>query len=169
MDRLQLLLLGLPLYLFFSDAVNLFTPRPPPPPKPSAGRHHHHHHHPHPTPPHPHQHPSSSSSAAASSPSLLQSPSDLPSPHQIGVGAVGYGTTVELKFCASCSYRGTAMTMKKMLEASFPGIDVILTNYPPPLPKRLLGKLVPVLQMGAIGVIVAGDQIFPRLGMAPPA
>lgn len=61
------------------------------------------------------------------------------------------------------------MTMKKMLEASFPGIDVILTNYPPPLPKRLLGKLVPVLQMGAIGVIVAGDQIFPRLGMAPPA
>lgn len=60
------------------------------------------------------------------------------------------------------------MTMKKMLETSFPGIDVILSNYPPAFPKRVLGKVVPVLQIGVIAIITAGDQIFPRLGMAPP-
>jgi len=58
--------------------------------------------------------------------------------------------------------------MKKMLEASFPGIDVILSNYPPTLPKRLLSKLVPVAQFGVIGIMMAGDHIFPRLGMPPP-
>ncbi|KAJ3673077.1 hypothetical protein LUZ60_006451 [Juncus effusus] len=56
--------------------------------------------------------------------------------------------------------------MKKMLETSFPGIHVILQNYPPALPKRLLSKLVPVVQFGTIIMISAGDQIFPRLGMA---
>ena len=42
----------------------------------------------------------------------------------------------------TCSFvdfgRGTAVTMKNMLETSFPGINVLLENYPPPLPKRLL-------------------------------
>jgi selT/selW/selH-like putative selenoprotein len=58
--------------------------------------------------------------------------------------------------------------MKRMLETSFPGIHVILHNYPPPFPKRVLGKLVPILQVGAIATIMAGDHIFPRLGMVPP-
>ncbi|THG06679.1 hypothetical protein TEA_012547 [Camellia sinensis var. sinensis] len=67
------------------------------------------------------------------------------------------------------SYSGTAETMKKMLETSFPGIDVVLANYPPPLPKRVLSKLVPAVQMGVIGIIMAGEQIFPMLGfMVPP-
>ncbi|MBA0642346.1 hypothetical protein Goklo_026746 [Gossypium klotzschianum] len=34
--------------------------------------------------------------------------------------------------------------MKKMLEAQFPRIDVILDNYPPSLPKYLLSEVVPV-------------------------
>lgn len=59
--------------------------------------------------------------------------------------------------------------MKKMLETAFPGIDVILANYPPPLPKRLLAKVVPLVQIGVIGIIVAGEHIFPMLGfMTPP-
>lgn len=58
--------------------------------------------------------------------------------------------------------------MKNMLETQFPGINVILANYPPPLPKRLLSKLVPIVQFGMIGIIVAGEQIFPRLGFAVP-
>ena len=58
--------------------------------------------------------------------------------------------------------------MKNMLESSFPGVEVILANYPPPLPKRLLSKVVPVVQFGVIGIITAGEHIFPRLGMAPP-
>nr|DAD26234.1 TPA_asm: hypothetical protein HUJ06_027702 [Nelumbo nucifera] len=56
-----------------------------------------------------------------------------------------------------------------MLETSFPGIDVVLSNYPPAFPKRLLSKLVPVVQVGVIGIVMAGEQIFPRLGyMTPP-
>lgn len=55
-----------------------------------------------------------------------------------------------------------------MLESVFPGINVVLANYPPALPKRILGKVVPVVQTGIIVIIVAGDQIFPRLGMTPP-
>ena len=58
--------------------------------------------------------------------------------------------------------------MKNMLETQFPGIDVVLANYPPPAPKRILSKLVPVAQVGVFAIIMAGDQIFPRLGMSPP-
>lgn len=58
--------------------------------------------------------------------------------------------------------------MKKMLETAFPGLDVILANYPPPAPKRLLAKVVPVAQMGVIGMIVAGDRILPMIGIAQP-
>lgn len=65
--------------------------------------------------------------------------------------------------------RGTAVTMKNMLEIALPGTEVILANYPPSLPKRLLSKLVPVVQIGVIGVVVAGEHIFPMLGfVAPP-
>lgn len=58
--------------------------------------------------------------------------------------------------------------MKNMLETQFPGINVALANYPPSPPKRILSKLVPVAQVGVFAVIMAGDQIFPRLGMSPP-
>lgn len=64
--------------------------------------------------------------------------------------------------------RGTAVTMKNMLDNQFPGIHVVLANYPPPLPKRLLGKVVPIVQFGVIGLVMAGEQIFPRLGYAVP-
>uniref|UniRef100_A0A803MK68 SelT-like protein n=1 Tax=Chenopodium quinoa TaxID=63459 RepID=A0A803MK68_CHEQI len=63
---------------------------------------------------------------------------------------------------------GTAVAMKNMLETQFPGINVALANYPPPPPKRILSKLVPVAQVGVFAIIMAGDQIFPRLGMTPP-
>ncbi|KAE8693053.1 SelT-like protein [Hibiscus syriacus] len=143
MDRVQLLLVGLPLFLFVTDIFNLFTP---PPPKPPC----HHHHTPLPKPPF--------------NPEIIDIPLQKPS-----IGGIGYGCTVNINFCASCSYRGTAVTMKKMLETQFPGIDVILDNYPPPLPKRLLSKVVPVFQFGVIGIVMAGEQIFPMIGiMTPP-
>ena len=44
MDKAQFLLIGLPLFLFFSDIINLFTPLPPKPPP------HHHHQQPQPKP-----------------------------------------------------------------------------------------------------------------------
>lgn len=59
--------------------------------------------------------------------------------------------------------------MKNMLEIAFPGTEVVLANYPAPLPKRLLSKVVPVVQLGVIGTVVAGEQIFPMMGfVAPP-
>ncbi|CAK9139982.1 unnamed protein product [Ilex paraguariensis] len=150
MDRAQLLLIGLPLFLFCSDIVNLFVPRPPPP-KP-AQQQQHHHHQPQPQPQ-----------------QGIQQTLDFPAQKTSAVGAIGIGNTVKIDYCSSCSYRGTAATMKNMLETQFPGMDVILENYPPPLPKRLLSKVVPVVQFGVIGIIMAGEQIFPKLGfVAPP-
>lgn len=142
MDRTQLLLVGLPIFLFISDLFQLFTP---PPQKPTSD----HHHQP---------------------PPVIQQPQTLKFPTQKtgGIGAVGVGNTVSIDFCSSCSYRGTAVTMKNMLDNQFPGIHVVLANYPPPLPKRLLGKVVPVFQFGVIGLVMAGEQIFPRLGYAVP-
>ncbi|RVW84947.1 SelT-like protein [Vitis vinifera] len=187
MDRAQLLLVGLPLFLFFSDIINLFTPPPPKPPP------HHHHQQPQPKP--------------------QSAPLDFPTQKESGIGGIGFGNTVNINFCSSCSYRtrefsqfggcklfcslyepghkapeaqrslifrhvpdldqrlcgGNAVTMKNMLESQFPGVTVVLANYPPPLPKRLLSKVVPVVQIGVIGIVMAGEQIFPRLGfIAPP-
>ncbi|TKY56482.1 SelT protein [Spatholobus suberectus] len=161
MDRAQLLMLGLPVFLFCSDLFALFT-RPPPPPPPHHHHHpphHHHHHH----PPHHHHHP-----PHHHNPVTIEFPPKKPLPAS-NIATVGLGNTVNINFCASCSYRGTAVTLKNMLEIAFPGTEVILANYPPKLPKRLLSKLVPVVQIGVIGVVVAGEHIFPMLGfVAPP-
>ncbi|XP_043723962.1 selT-like protein isoform X1 [Telopea speciosissima] len=146
MDRVQMLLVGLPVFLFCSDILNLFTLSPPP--KPSHQHHQHHPHHPQP---------------------VVQPTPDFPSQKTVGGGGIGYGNTINIGFCSSCSYGGTAKTITKMLETSFPGIDVILANHPPKLPKRLLSKVVPVVQVGVIGILMAGEHIFPRLGfMTPP-
>ncbi|KAF3789460.1 SelT-like protein [Nymphaea thermarum] len=149
MDRVQLLLVGLPLFLFASDVLHLFS-RPPPPPR---------HHHQPPLKRH------------VPPPPVIDAPLEFPtSPESQYAGlGLGVGSTVHIDFCASCSYRGTALTMKKMLETSFPGLNIVLSNHPPTLPKRMLSKVVPAIQMGVIAVIVAGEQIFPRLGyMVPP-
>ncbi|KAL1222036.1 SelT-like protein [Cardamine amara subsp. amara] len=143
MDRVQLILLGLPLFLFCSDLFNLFAP---PPPKSQ--------HHPPPSISHPQR-------------STVGVPETLDFPSQKSSG-VGYGNTVEINFCVSCSYKGSAVNMKKMLETAFPGLDVILANYPAPAPKRLLAKVVPVVQMGVIGIIMGGEHIFPMIGITQP-
>ncbi|XP_062225079.1 selT-like protein [Phragmites australis] len=143
MDRVQLVLLGLPILLFCSDVVNLFAPQPALNPE--------------------HQQRPAPDAFQPDNPSAADA-----SIQELRVDGPGSGTTVELKFCASCSYRGTAMTMKRMLETSFPGIHVVLENYPPPFPKHALSKVVPLLQVGAMATLMAGDQIFPRFGMVPP-
>lgn len=139
MDRVQLLLLGLPLFLLCTDLISLFSPPPPKAP--------HHHHS---------KQPSS------------QKPLEFPRQKTGGVGGIGLGSTVSINFCYSCSYRGSAVTMKKMLEAAFPGIEVILANHPPTFPKRLVAKLVPVAQMGVIGMVIVGEHVFPMLGIITP-
>ncbi|KAI0501924.1 hypothetical protein KFK09_016869 [Dendrobium nobile] len=145
MDRLQLLLLGFPVFLFFSDIVSIFSPPPTSPPIKPSPQHYH----------------------QPQSQSVPQVP-DFATVQGSQVRGSGHGNVVELKFCASCSYRGTAVNIKNMLEASFPGIEIILSNYPPAFPKRIASKAVPVAQVGLITIIVAGEHIFPRLGMVPP-
>ncbi|KAJ8533075.1 hypothetical protein K7X08_015964 [Anisodus acutangulus] len=143
MDRTQLLLMGLPLFLFISDLFQLFTP---PPQKSTSSDHHYH------QPP----------------PVIQQQQPQTLEFSTTTQKSGGIGNTVSIDFCSSCSYRGTAVTMKNMLDSQFPGVHVVLANYPPPLPKRLLGKVVPVFQFGVIGLVMAGEQIFPRLGFAVP-
>ncbi|CAO2197065.1 unnamed protein product [Urochloa humidicola] len=119
MDRVQLVLLGLPILLFCSDVVTLFAPVPAAAPQPD------------------------NQSRPANDAFQPGDPSaDASAQAEQQVDGPGSGTTVDLKFCASCSYRGTAMTMKRMLETSFP--------------------------VGAMATLMAGDQIFPRFGMVPP-
>ncbi|KAG7559966.1 Selenoprotein Rdx-type [Arabidopsis thaliana x Arabidopsis arenosa] len=137
MEKTQLILLGLPIFLFCSDLLNLFTP---PPPKSQQ-----------------------QSPPSISHPQRFPETLEFPSQKSSGVG---YGNIVEINFCVSCSYKGTAVTMKKMLETAFPGVDVVLANYPAPAPKRILAKVVPVAQMGVIGLIMGGEQIFPMIGIA---
>ncbi|GFY82380.1 selenoprotein, Rdx type [Actinidia rufa] len=120
MDRAQILLVGLPLFLFCSDIINLFASSPPPrPPKPHHHHHHHHHDDNHRSQPQP----------------VVQQTLDFPTQKSIGIGAIGVGNTVNINFCSSCSYRGNAVTMKNMLETAFPGISVNLAKLPPSSPK----------------------------------
>ncbi|CAN0927912.1 SelT-like protein [Linum grandiflorum] len=146
MDRSQILLLGLPIFLFCSDVANLFLTSPPPPKPAKHG----------------------DIGINPIPPMQQQQPLQFPTQKSAAIGGAGIGNTVNINFCTSCSYRGSAVNMKKMLEIEFPGLEVILSNYPPPLPKRLLGKLVPVFQFGMIGLIMGGEHIFPRLGYAEP-
>ncbi|WZY81072.1 hypothetical protein YC2023_027456 [Brassica napus] len=167
MDRAQLILLGLPIFLFCSDLFNLFTPPP---------------HRPHQPPPHvPHQ-----QRPAGFTPETLDFPSQYLYRPWILLALIAEtkwlrscwiwkhpfnSVTAVLRILKACSFspcRGTAVTMKKMLETEFPGLDLILANYPAPAPKRLLAKVVPVVQMGVIGMIVAGDRVFPMIGIAQP-
>ncbi|PNX94278.1 SelT-like protein [Trifolium pratense] len=90
MDRTQILLVGLPIFLFCTDIFNLFTTSPPPKST------HHNHNHPIPQP---------------QQQSHLQQPLDFPTQKQNGigpiggVGPVGVGNTVSIDFCTSCSYK----------------------------------------------------------------
>uniref|UniRef100_A0A0D9V7F6 SelT/selW/selH selenoprotein domain-containing protein n=1 Tax=Leersia perrieri TaxID=77586 RepID=A0A0D9V7F6_9ORYZ len=92
MDRVQLVLLGLPILLFCSDLVTLFGPEQLPTAKPEQ--------------PHPHHQPDPTSDGALQPDA--DGAADAGDPAQIAepqVDGPASGTTVELKFCASCSYR----------------------------------------------------------------
>jgi len=52
---------------------------------------------------------------------------------------------------------------------NYPHIIVSGGQYPPPPHKVLMSKMVTYLQYGVMIVMFAGDWIFNKLGMAPPA
>lgn len=64
--------------------------------------------------------------------------------------------------------RRNAVTMKNMLETAFPGVNIVLGNQPPEFSKGLASKMVPIFQVGIIGIILGGEQIFPRMGISTP-
>lgn len=122
MDRTQILLVGLPIFLFFSDILNLFSPQPSPKPT--------HHHLPpiHPKPhPQPHlQQPLEFPTQVSRLPSskfTILNPFLVPIfvllsgflltvfflfnfvQKQSGIGLIGIGNTVSIDFCTSCSYK----------------------------------------------------------------
>ncbi len=61
------------------------------------------------------------------------------------------------------------MQVKQLLEQVFPGIEVAGTTYPLSPSKRLLVQAVSAAQMGALGLVFAGDRLFSALGVPPPA
>ncbi|KAH7656784.1 Selenoprotein T protein [Dioscorea alata] len=149
MDRFQFFMLGFPIFLLCSDLVNLYSRRPTPPPPPHSSsnladvhRHHHHHHLHHPSP------------VNAQVPDF--SSTQIFDPH---LKKLHFFFS---KFCVSRLFRGIANSLKQMLEESFPGIKVVLSNHPPSLPKRVLSKVFPIVQARFIGIIVEGEHILLR-------
>ncbi|KAI6673400.1 hypothetical protein NL676_001306 [Syzygium grande] len=52
-----------------------------------------------------------------------------------------------------------------MLGIQLSGVDVVLANYPPPPPKPILAKLVPVTQIGVSAIVMAREHFFQCLGL----
>ncbi|BBH06283.1 SELT-like protein precursor [Prunus dulcis] len=154
MDRAQLVLVGLPIFLFCTDIFSLFTPKPP-----KTSTHYHVHDD---EDPQPLDHPDPQHQQ------LLQEPlNSPPSRNLMALEQLAWEAPSTL-ISVHPVLTGSAVTMKNMLGTAFPGINVILANHPPPLPRRLLSKLVPVFQVGIIGTIMAGEHIFSRLGITTP-
>ncbi|KAJ7536870.1 hypothetical protein O6H91_12G086100 [Diphasiastrum complanatum] len=140
MERVhQLLLIGLPLLLSASDVWNAFHVRP------------------------------SSKPAAHNAP---PAPDLSPKVQHFSTGGivdpVSLGGKFHISYCTSCSYKNAAAQTRNMLQASVPGTEVVLSNHQPATYKRLLSKLVPLLQFGGIGLAIGGDHVFTKLGYAVP-
>jgi len=60
------------------------------------------------------------------------------------------------------------MQIKDALHQQFPHLEIGGGNYPTPASKVLTAQLVQVLQLGLIGVAVAGDYVFTHLLNYPP-
>ncbi|XP_057952910.1 selT-like protein isoform X2 [Malania oleifera] len=86
MDRAQLLLFGLPIFIFFSDLVSIFTPPQSLPPKSN-----HNHPHLHQQRPQPHL--------------GVSQTLNFPIQKASGFGGIGVGNTININFWSSCSYR----------------------------------------------------------------
>lgn len=59
--------------------------------------------------------------------------------------------------------------MSHFVEANFPGTEVLGVEYPVAFHKALMAKAVTVGQLGVTALALAGDHIFPALGVNPPA
>ncbi|CAK0784128.1 hypothetical protein CVIRNUC_007331 [Coccomyxa viridis] len=60
------------------------------------------------------------------------------------------------------------MQAQQVLRQRFPGMEVVPSTYPVSPQKALLAQVVMGLQFGGIAAVLAGDKIFPALGMEMP-
>lgn len=58
---------------------------------------------------------------------------------------------------------------KEILETHIPGVSVIGVNHPPTQFNVMLSKVLSFVQLALLVVVMGGDFIFPKLGIAPPA
>jgi len=58
--------------------------------------------------------------------------------------------------------------VKHALEAEFPGIDVVGSNFPAPSPRYQIGQAVQAGMLGVIGGTIWGDKLFDKAGVTPP-
>jgi hypothetical protein len=52
------------------------------------------------------------------------------------------------------------LQLKKYIESRAPEIDITGGEYPPGPGRQLASKVVSFVQMGFIGLVVAGDSVF---------
>ncbi|XP_057952909.1 selT-like protein isoform X1 [Malania oleifera] len=115
MDRAQLLLFGLPIFIFFSDLVSIFTPPQSLPPKSN-----HNHPHLHQQRPQPHL--------------GVSQTLNFPIQKASGFGGIGVGNTININFWSSCSYRfilvvsydGTRRPLEKNKDLEDPSYNLII-------------------------------------------
>jgi len=61
------------------------------------------------------------------------------------------------------------MQVKQLLEQQFgPGMEVVGSQYPPALWRQGLAQALGVVQMGALGGVIAGEKLFEVLGVPVP-
>lgn len=77
--------------------------------------------------------------------------------------------TMNIVYCASSGYKKTFDELSKELNILYPKLYVTGSEYPIPPSKALLAKLLSFVQYGLYALVFAGQIIFQKLGMAPPA
>mmetsp|Transcript_26128 Transcript_26128/g.83443 ORF Transcript_26128/g.83443 Transcript_26128/m.83443 type:complete len:139 (-) Transcript_26128:28-444(-) len=60
------------------------------------------------------------------------------------------------------------MQLRQVCEQSFPGVEVVGSNYPVPYHKQMMASAVDMAKMGVIAVTMFGENIFTTLNMAIP-
>jgi hypothetical protein len=61
------------------------------------------------------------------------------------------------------------MQVQQLLQQQLgPQLEVVPSQYPPPLWRQALAQVLGVVQMGALGGVVAGEKIFEAAGVPVP-
>jgi len=77
--------------------------------------------------------------------------------------------TMNILYCASGSYKKTFDEINKEFSFSYPTLLITGSEYPVPPAKALLAKLITVVQYALYALIFAGQIIFEKIGIQPPA